>query len=75
VQCGADVERHGIGLLFGRPDGRWFACRRRRGFPQSLQDRLDAHVAERHFGLVDVIQLQCLGQGKDVLLAVIADQA
>jgi len=74
MQRGADVERHGIGLLFGRSDGRRFACRGGRGFPQSLQDRLDAHVAERHLGLVDVIQFQCLGQGKDVLLAVIADQ-
>ena len=74
VQRGADVERHGIGLLLGCPDGRRFAYRGGRGFPQPLQDRLDAHVAERHLGLVDVIQLQCLGQGKDMLLAIIADQ-
>ncbi len=74
VQCGADVEGHGIGLLLGCPDGRWFACRRRRGLPQPRQDRLNAHIAERHLGVVDVIQLQRLGQRKDVLLAVIADQ-
>ncbi len=50
--------------------------RRRRGWAlglQALQYGRNALVAGGHLGLVDLIQLQRLGQGEDVLL-VVADQ-
>jgi hypothetical protein len=74
VQGGTNVEGQVICLLLGCA-GRWqFADRDRRGLPQPLEDSLDAHVTNRHFGLVDVVQLQRLGQGEDMLFAIIADQ-
>ena len=75
VQRRADVEGRGVGLL------RW--CVRAGGnlpaglspaLLQPLQNRFDPRIALRHLGLVDVVQLQGLGQGEDVLLAVVADQ-
>jgi len=55
----------GGGQLFGRRDSTLL---------QPGQDRLDLPVAGGHLGLVDVIQLEGLGQGEDVLLPVVADQ-
>ncbi len=74
VQGGANVEGWVIGLLLRCPSGLRFAYSGGRGPPQPFQRSLDARVAERHFGLVDVVELQGLGQGKDVLFAIIADE-
>jgi hypothetical protein len=74
LQCGANIEGWAIGLLLRCPYERQFASRAGRDLPQPFQDGLDAHVTERHLGLVDVVQLQRLGQGKDVLFAIIANE-
>jgi hypothetical protein len=74
VQGGANIEGWVIGLLLRCSHGRRFTYRGGRGLPQPFQHSFDAHVAERHFGLVDVVQFQRLGQGKDVLFAIIADE-
>ena len=41
---------------------------------QPIEDHFEANVAGGNLGLIDVIQLQSLGQGKDVLLAIVAGQ-
>jgi len=70
----ARIKGQAIGLaalLSGGGQG----LRRRSGAAlQPLQNHLDLPVAGGHLGLVDVIQLDSVGQGEDVLLPVVADQ-
>lgn len=54
------------------PSGRKLLRWRRSAAFQTRQDRLDLLVTDGHLGLVDVIQLNGLGQGEDVLLPVVA---
>jgi len=41
---------------------------------QPIEDRFEANIAVGNLGLIDVVQLQGLGQGEHVLLAVVAGQ-
>ena len=70
------AHRHGrlIGLRLRATGRRQRRRRGRAGRLQALQHSRDALVAGGHLGLVDLIQLQRLGQGEDVLLPVVADQ-
>ena len=75
VEGRAGIERRSIGLAgpFAGP-GKQLIGGRCGALLQPLQDCLDLLVAGRHLGLVDVVQLERLGQGEDVLLPVIANQ-
>ena len=74
VERHPDVEGRRVRLLCRMPGRRqlahWLVTRR----GQPIEDRLEANIAVDNLGLVDVIQLQGLGQGEPVLLAVVAGQ-
>ena len=74
VQRLAHLKRRGVRLAGGVPCGRKLVHWRGSAALQPHQDRFNLLVAGGHLGLIDVIQLNCLGQGEDVLLPVIAHQ-
>ncbi len=70
------AHRHGrlIGLRLRAMEQRQRRRRGRAGRLQALQHSRDALVSGSHLSLVDLVQLQRLGQGEDVLFPVVADQ-
>ncbi len=74
VQHGSDIEGRSVGLFGLVPRRRQLAHRDRGALMQTLQHSLDACVALRDLGLIEIIQLHSLREGKDVLLPVVADQ-
>ena len=61
-------------MLRGVTGWRQFACGFRRRHVEPLQHRLDTNIARRYLVLVKIVEFQGLGQGKDVLFSIVADQ-
>ena len=74
MQSRAGIECRSIGLAGPLPGRGKFIGGRSAALLQPLQDCLDLLVAGQHLGLVDVVQLERLGQGENVLRPIIAGQ-
>ena len=74
VKRHSDVEGRCVRLLCRMASWRQLAHRLATRRFQPIEDRFEANIAVGNLGLIDVVQLQGLGQGEQVLLAVVAGQ-
>lgn len=74
MESGPDIERQRIDLLSLHASlGKW-ADGSRRLDGERRDGRLQLDVAVHHLGLIRIVELQCLRQREDVLVAVVAYQ-
>ena len=74
MQGGSRIEGWRIGRFVAMPRRRQLAHGFDSWVSQAAQDRLDPQIALRDLGMVGVIKLQCLSEGKDVLLTPVSGQ-